>query len=343
MLRTCTICFFLIGIIGGCDVAVVQDGLVVLGSAEKNFGERREGEVLSHTFILVNQCREPITIVDLAKSCSCVVADLSSKSARLAQGETFDLPLKISARPGEDAVSGAVILTYRRDNSPTTEKLRLRTTATVMQDFLVTPKELDFGCVDGLQSRVTRSVALVPNVDEDLVIKAVRSDSSFLTATLRPETEEQAARTIDVRFDAAEFRTSQSVSGTVIVSTSSQRVPELVVNIKAEYQAAAESKPHSVVIGSDEHGEVREAIRIRTAFPSRIMEMKSSDAVSKIQMQSRGTGVSNEHEIDLLVPPAEVAINETLAFSLELLTQQDETVECQVRVPIHRFIERKKP
>lgn len=327
-------------LVPGCAPVDNADALVVVGSAHHDFGERREGEVLSHSFTLRNQSTSALTIVGLSKSCSCVVADLSTQSAQIGPGETFDLPLQISVDGRQVVVGGEVILTYRRKGDEKKAQIRIRTSATVIADFQVDPRVVDFGQIDGLQGDVTRSITVVPNVDNGLIIDAVKSSNSFLKVTLNPVVAGQFERTIVVTLKHEAFHKSQPFVGTVIVTTSSERVRELVVKVTGEYNAPAESKPHAVIIGSDRHGQVSRIVHLESAIPSRVTGMVSSNKESLIRIRDPAANVSKSHEIELDFAREEQVVDEILTFELQLLPEQGTFIKYQVKVPVHRFIER---
>src|SRR5690349_11130416 len=96
--RLCRAVVFPIALAAGTGCggqSVTGGGLAVSGPAEHEFGECRQGDVLTHTFSLTKTEKTPIQIVQLTTSCGCFrvgnARDLRTKP--VAPGETVPLTI----------------------------------------------------------------------------------------------------------------------------------------------------------------------------------------------------------------------------------------------------------
>ena len=148
-----------------------QPGLVVLDSELHDFGERNQGEVLTHTFSLVNRSSVPLKIAGLETSCNCVVARLSGT---LVEPErTLAVPVHFTTGGSQEAASARVNVHYRAVDAPQSDdrSLGLRLQARVRPDYRISPDQIDFGVIDGLAiQQVSHTVRIAPEAVADIRI-----------------------------------------------------------------------------------------------------------------------------------------------------------------------------
>lgn len=70
--------------------------ILYLPETQYNFGQVKEGEVVSHTFRLVNNGQEELEVKDIKTSCGCTAAMLSSP--KLKPGETGTLKIDLDTK-----------------------------------------------------------------------------------------------------------------------------------------------------------------------------------------------------------------------------------------------------
>ncbi len=249
-------------------------GLVALGPAEHDFGEHRQDEVLTHGFTLVNKTPAPVKIIDVATSCGCLLAEKTEKTqAPIAPGASVDLPIRFTTGAAQETASGTIRVGYCRMSSSAAsgppEYVILKVRADVTPDYRISPKEVDFGEVDGLAVQQAAAIIRIQPADlPDVAISEVHCSGDFLKARVLPKTPDDPAIRVQVDFDGASFTQSQAINGSVVFSTNSKRVPKALVYVRGKYDAPAEVEPKTIVIQSSERGEVERDLRITTSRPA---------------------------------------------------------------------------
>jgi hypothetical protein len=99
----------------GCGKAAAPAAAVVVDSPTHDFGERRQGESLSHTFLATNQMDVPVRIVKALSSCSCIVAGNNGvfPDTTIAPHGTLQIPVRLSIGSVQEVASGRVVVYYR--------------------------------------------------------------------------------------------------------------------------------------------------------------------------------------------------------------------------------------
>jgi Protein of unknown function (DUF1573) len=327
----------------GCTGSLQRSvGLLVDGDAEHDFGVCRQGDIVHHDFLLINSGDVRIKIVELRSSCGCLVVDDEMGSAVISAGEKLRLPIRYSIGKAQDKVSGTILVGYRIDENPEDLPqvfyLTLRVRASVDPDFYISPREVDFGVIDGLRTpRVSRIVRILPGVAADIRIHDITSSNSSVHAEILPEKGSDGALEIRVDFDTSQLLCSRQFESQLVLSTNSGRTPKSVIAIHAKYEAPAEVSPDVIVIGSDEPGEVIRQVRIRTSCPSRIGSAKCS-IVDCIQTKTSGGPPAREHKVELFVKPCTQPLDCQLRLTIELFPGNDQRERRVLSIPIHRLI-----
>ncbi|MBA3312560.1 MAG: DUF1573 domain-containing protein [Planctomycetota bacterium] len=313
-----------------------------------DFGEQRQGEELAHTFSLVNQGDAPVKIDGLTTSCHCVVAgDDELGPMTIAAGARFPLPVRFTTGTAQVTASGRVTVSYHeaRDGSAAPGQrgsLTLGVRADIIPDYRVSPSEVNFGVIDGLAvQRVSRTFRVVPEAATDVEISEATSSSSFLTAEILPKRPNDSDVEIKVDLDLSRFTQSKSLSGSIILSSDSERVPKSSVPVLAKYKAPAEARPAMIVVGSDEVGEVSREIKVTTSRPARIRDVRSTAADDGVRTERDDRQSASEHRLKVFIAPRrETALDGDLEIELEFLADGGESVVRTLRVPVHRLLEK---
>lgn len=341
------LCFPLLGFFAcGCGgKAGPSFGLAVVGSDSHDFGERGQGELLTHTFSLVNAGRVPVKIDGLTTSCHCVVAgDKELGPTTVAPGARFALPVRFTTGAAQETASGRVRVGYHEVKGGSKEpgqrgSLLLSVRAAVTPDYRIVPAALDLGVIDGLKSqRVGGTFVVTPGAKADVAVREVSSSNPFLAAEILPKRAGADGVEVRVELDVSRLTQSKSVAGAVILSTDSEKAPKSHVQVRAKYQTPAEARPASIVIASAEAGEVRREIKVVTSRPSAVQDVRCT-AERGVRVESDGGPPAKEHRLRVFVAPChEAALDCELELGLRLFADGGEEVVRTLRVPVHRFL-----
>ena len=328
----------------GCRKATAPAAAVVVDSPAHDFGERHQGEELSHTFEVTNQTDAPVTIIKAVSSCSCTVVGEDGRlpDSAIPPHGTLRIPIRFHTGSAQEVASGRIVVFYRLEadpaDSPSKRFFPLQLRADVIPDYRVTPRELDFGEIDGLSTqRVTRTLRVTPEAAKNVVIKQVRTTSGFLTARTLAKEGDDPGFDIEVSLDVSGFAESRSLNGSLVISTDSKQLPEAVVGVRAEYLAPATIDPTMIVIGSDQEGEAQRELRISSSRPSRIRTVSARKDIIHVEFDDRHE--SREHRVWLLVATCrQEAINQEVKIELELFPDRGNSLVRTLIVPVHRFL-----
>jgi hypothetical protein len=316
----------------------------VVDSGIHDFGERRQEEELAYTFVVTNQADAPITIVKTMSSCGCLVAGEDGRvpDTKIPPHDRMPIPVRFHTGTGQGATAGRIVVYYRLETepagSPPERFVALEVWAEVIPDYRITPREIDFGEIDGLSTQhVTRTVRITPEASKSIAIRQVRATSDFLTARLLPASRNDAGCAVEVRLDVSGFSESRFCNSSVVVSTDSKQLPEGVIQVRAKYLAPATIEPGMVVIGSNEEGEVTRELRVSSRRASRIRAVAARMEAIGVDFDDRQ--VSRDHAIRVRVALcSQHALEGELSVDLEFLPQVGGNVVRTLTIPIHRIL-----
>jgi hypothetical protein len=159
-----------------------------------NLGEVRGGQPASCEFRLRNGGDAPIEIVDLERSCGCLVPEWQAK--RLAPGESGQLKMRFrTLGQPEGERSWIATIVYRVDGE--TRRQSLTVTAIIRNDIVIDPPQLALF----VQDKLTQEIVLVDRREKPLqVIDATTSASGVRIVT---DTTKRGRTTVRLTADAA--------------------------------------------------------------------------------------------------------------------------------------------
>jgi hypothetical protein len=210
---------------------------LVLQQNSFDFGEIKQGEIVSHTFVLSNSGGDLLKINNVQASCGCTAA--SPEKSELAPGESTNLTVKFNSagRRGKQ-VKTVKLFT----NDPQTPEM----TITILGNILIGEQsggvptihfpetQHDFGKVSEGE-KVNYTFRFVNKGTSELIIKDVKSSCGCTAALLsssniKPEQE----GTIKVEFDTK--NRSGKNSKTVTVKSNDPKEPTKILTIYADIQ-----------------------------------------------------------------------------------------------------------
>lgn len=108
-----------------------------------NFGERRTGDQVEHSFIISNPGDDTLRISNVRASCGCTVP--KSKSLKIRPGERESLPIRINLAGRKGPQNQFVTFST---NDPERPAVSLKLTGTAIPEISVEPRTLNLGHVD---------------------------------------------------------------------------------------------------------------------------------------------------------------------------------------------------
>lgn len=318
--------------------------LVTDGKSEHDFGKCRPGDVLEHIFKVVNRSSKPLEILDVKTSCACLVriGRQSHQTITVDPGSAFELPMRFVIGPTfEDAVTGRILVTYRNsvvENERPLWELDLRVRAEVEPDYRISPSVVDFGEVDGLTTTtLTRAVQIMPFATGDFKIYGVFSPSSHLRARIEEPTGNGAKLNVTIQADFGGFTENRSLDGHLVIKSNSPRVPQALLATRGSFVAPIQLAPTSIIIGSDENGEVRRALTVRTTRKSRILSVEGADE-EQTRAEFDHARNAMEHVVEIVVAATpDASINRNLLFEIELAVDSQRRITRRIPLNVHRF------
>jgi len=208
----------------------------------------------------------------------------------------------------------------------------------VSPDYLLSPREVDFGVIDGLSGQqASRIVRVLPEAAPDVEIQGVQSTSEFLRAEVLPKEADDPAVRVQVSLDASRLTDGGSFNGSVVIATNSTRLPKAKIPVRGQYEAPASVEPRAVVIGSDARGEVEEKLLLRTSQPARVQRVQCSGE-GRVRVAFSDRVVAREHILHVYVAPCpEKPFDGELRLEVELGADGGKKAVRTLRVPVHRF------
>jgi hypothetical protein len=338
---------FLLACCVGCEAS--NEGhaeLAVKGTAFHDFGACQQGDVLQHTFVLVNRASAPIEVVNLRTSCGCVVASIADKRAQSAipSGGEFELPIQFTVNQTNDNASALIDVYYRsagkREHSNAKKpdyagRLSLRVAAETTPDYRISPSRVDFGAIDifHMKKKASRTIRVAPEALHEIVLKQLRTSSDLVTTRILPGGGGPNGYEIELSLNTSKLSRSQTIDETLILETNSERSRKALVPIRAEYRAPLSVTPDSIVVGSEEIGEARKQICIATCRKSRILSAKSASELVQVEVDSQVD--SRQHNVQLRIPFVTQPIDTVVLLEVELL--EDKGYVYTIEVPVYRF------
>lgn len=206
---------------------------------EFDFGEIKEGETVSHDFIILNQGGDILEITKVKASCGCTAANPSKK--QLAPGDSTSISVKFNSTRRSGKQKKYV---YIFSNDPETPQLRLLFTANVIakdknsalaQPVVKLSKYThNFGNIKGGEV-YDFSVSVINAGKANLTIKKIKS-SCGCTAALMSEKliAPQKKAELNIKFDTKNL--SGQVARTVTLFTNDPVNPTRVITLIANIE-----------------------------------------------------------------------------------------------------------
>jgi len=208
---------------------------LVLQQSSFDFGDIKQGEIVSHTFVLTNSGGDLLKITNVQASCGCTAA--SPEKSELAPGESTDLTVKFNSkgRMGKQLKTVKIFT-----NDPESPEMTLTINGNVVNEGLsgavptiyFPETQHDFGQVSEGE-KINYTFRFVNKGQTELVIKDVKSSCGCTAALLSSSNIKPGQEgTIKVEFDTK--NRSGKNSKTVTVQSNDPKDPTKILTIYAD-------------------------------------------------------------------------------------------------------------
>lgn len=188
-----------------------------------DLGTVKVGEVISKTVRLRNRGGGTLVIRDVVRSCACTAAIVGKAELR----PSDDTPLQITVHPGELGEGRVETRVTLLSNDPRNPGLVVPIIGTVIPEFTLSDRAIDFGVVDKAEAP-TKHVTVSAVGSHEVRPLTARSTVSGVAVQSR---QNGYALEVDVAMDPLQL-IGQRVFGNVVISTTSRFVPELRIPIR---------------------------------------------------------------------------------------------------------------
>lgn len=203
------------------------------------FGEVDPGQVISHSFVLVNPGSAPVRIINVRTSCGCTTAAMATNL--LAPGQSTELVagLDLKGRTGTQRKA-----LYVESDDPVSPRLRLEMSGTVVTPIEVQPAGVHFGTL-AREGVAEQDVLLVGRTGVVFQVKEVRSSSAAFTADV--ETKE-AGHLYRVTIRSTGPRLAGTSHAAVQVLTDHPLLPRIDIPVSVFVSADVVATPSSLLL-----------------------------------------------------------------------------------------------
>ena len=232
MIKNHLFVFFLFYSIG---FAQLMQPKLVLQQSSFDFGDIKQGEIVSHTFVLTNSGGDLLKITNVQASCGCTAA--VPEKSELAPGESTNLPVKFNST-GRMGIQKKTVKIFTND--PQSPEMTITIAGNVVTGdqsgsvpaIYFPETQHDFGKVSEGE-KVDYTFRFVNKGASELIIKDVKSSCGCTAALLNSSNIKPGQEgTIKVEFDTK--NRSGKNSKTVTVQSNDPKDPTKILTIYAD-------------------------------------------------------------------------------------------------------------
>lgn len=160
---------------------------IVIADPEHDFGRRRSGERIEHSFRIRNSGSDALEITGIRASCGCTTAQ--KKNLRVAPGASVDLPVEVDLTGRSGPQNQFITFTT---NDPENRTVSLRMKGHAVADIEIEPRTLNLGLVDPEQPS-PGTVTLRSTTGSPFEIHSVRANKDRVRAEVTFSEDRQTA------------------------------------------------------------------------------------------------------------------------------------------------------
>jgi len=216
-------------------------GQVRFDDMTHDFGRVMRGQRLTHAFRFTNVGKGPLSIQGVHATCGCTAAEVA-KGKEYAPGESGTVEVAFDTTDFVGRISKVVTVMTNERHLP---DRTLTISATIAQEFEVTPPLVDFGDVYSREG-ATRSVTIKPVAGVKFAIEAMKFNSEALVVEQRRMESGNVVLDVKLRPDV----TTGFFRDTIMVINSSRTLRELPIPVRANIRGSIEFAPRYVEFGA---------------------------------------------------------------------------------------------
>jgi uncharacterized cupredoxin-like copper-binding protein len=226
---------FVFFLISSLSFAQLMQPKLVLQQNSFDFGDIKQGETVSHTFVLTNSGGDLLKITNVQASCGCTAA--VPEKSELAPGESTNLPVKFNST-GRQGMQKKTVKIFTNDPQAPEMTVTISGNVVAGEQSGAVPTiyfpetQHDFGKVSEGE-KVNYTFRFVNKGTSELIIKDVKSSCGCTAALLNSSNVKPGQEgTIKVEFDTK--NRSGKNSKTVTVQSNDPKDPTKVLTIYAD-------------------------------------------------------------------------------------------------------------
>lgn len=276
-----------------------------------DFGPTPRGPRLTHQFQFTNKGKEPVLIVRVRASCTCLTA--FAPAQRIMPGESANVTVHMDTRRFSGSKSETIYVTFKE---PKEEEVALKIQANAREEFVLSADKIAFGMVRPGAVR-TASIQATLAGDPKWEISEVKSESEFIKASAKlvkrsgNEVSFEIAATLRPGLAVGRWETD------IWLKTTNADVGKVRIPVSVEVAAAYSATPSEIAFGEVKVGTPAEkSVFIRGEKPFRIKASKGADSGIEV------TGITNEmklvHVLKVIFKPSKAAnVNRTIELIVD--------------------------
>ena len=198
---------------------------LVVEAGAKDFGTLKQGQVVKHTFDLINRSNGELSIRTVLRNCDCSAVDVGR--SKVEPGGHCPVEITWDTKGRADATSSTVRVVYALAADPAdTKEVELRMSGDIVPPVRCLPPRLSF---DPSAAPQVQTVAVVPEPGEEArVVEAVVNHPALTTEVVD-------ARSVRIKFDPVALGQAPPEGGAkLFVKTTNKTDPEHIVPIDWE-------------------------------------------------------------------------------------------------------------
>jgi Protein of unknown function (DUF1573) len=291
----------------------------------KDFGSVPHGSLQTHSFRVVNNSKQPVSISNVHVSCGCTSA--SALKTNLNPGEETAVVARMDTSRFIGVRSVTIFVQFDR---PAFEEVRLWVQANSRSDFNVSPDGLAFGEVK--RSETPSVAATVTFYGTPTQITDVKSESNYVKAAVadvkNADGQTSYQLTAKLRGDVPVGRWYTDVW----LKTNNPEIPQIRVPVTVEIESALSVSPDAVTLGQVAvNAESERRVIIRGAKPFKITAVKGAD--DELTVHDSTDESKPVHVLTVKLKPGKAG-EVTRNVRVETDLPDDNTIEFQVSAQV---------
>jgi Protein of unknown function (DUF1573) len=312
-------------------VLLVMLGVVSIGRgaaesyfAEKShdFGPMPRGALLVHQFQFTNKGKEPLLIVRVRATCTCLIA--TAPAQRIKPGETASINVQMDTRRFAGPKTETIYVNFKE---PQVEEVALRIQANAREEFSMSSDKIAFGRIrvgTGAKTSVQATLAGDPKWE----ITEVKSESDYVSATAKllrragNEVTFEIAATLRPDLPPGQWHTE------IWLRTNNTDVAKVRVPVSVEITSPFNASVTDVDFGDVKVGDAAvKNVLFRGEKAFRIKEIKGSDGV--VEVGGKGGDAKMVHVLKVTFKPGKAGdVNRTI----ELIADEEKAPPVTITV-----------